>query len=361
LKILKILIKTKEKDMKKLVSILLLLALCLSTFAACAKDNNDPAASTEASTEAGTPAKKASVEDAAAYLFNLYKNESATKPTNTPADYEIVGKVLVAGVSFDVEWKVDVADITLKAAEKDGFILVDVPEKSKTEIKYVLTATVKDAEGNTATKTFERVVPQYAVLSYAEYYAAEANAPVVIEGIVVAVHSQSEGNKYNQLYVMDENHAGGYYVYSMDKDPVKDLGIKAGMTVSVSGTKDIYQGTHEVKNASVTILDSTVKELKPLDITETFKNAADMKDANLVSKLGMLVTIKGAEITTQDTATETSQYYKFILDGVETYIRVYDSDCPVLSADDKAAIIAAHTGAFGKQATVTGIVMTGVK
>ena len=184
--------------MKKLVSILLLLALCLSSFAACVKQE-EPAATTEESTEPVTPPTTASVEDAAAYLFNLYKNESATKPTNTPADYEIVGKVLVAGVAFDVEWKVDVADITVKEADKEGFFLVDVPEKSSKEIKYVLTATVKDAEGNTATKTFERVVPAYAVLSYDDYYAAKAGDPVVIEGIVVAVHSKEEGNKYNQL------------------------------------------------------------------------------------------------------------------------------------------------------------------
>ena len=96
---------------------------------------------------------------------------------------------------------------------------------------------------------------------------------------------------------------------------IKDLGLKKGMLVSVTGTKDIYSGTHEIKDASVTVLDTNVVDLKPLDITTTYKNATSLKDTALTDKLGMLVTIKGVEITDQDLS-EKSMYLNFKLAGL---------------------------------------------
>jgi len=334
--------------MKKLVSIVLLLALCLATLSGCTLGEK---------LNKLNPFKKGPSEEllnAADYLFLLYKDDEK----NTPSDYDVVAQIMVDGVIYTVEWTVDVPGITIKESEKAGFYTIDLDEKTPVDIPYVLTATIKDAKGKyPVTKTFERVVPTYKLLSYEQYMAAQTGDAVVIEGIVAAIHSKSEGNKYDQLYLHDAANKGGYYVYSMGKDPIKDLGLKLGMTVEVTGTKDIYSGLHEVKDASVKIVDATAKTLEPLDITETFKNASGMTDANLVNKLGMLVTIKGVEITDQDLATS-SQYYKFKLGENESYIRIYDTDLPASVSDaDKAALIKTHTEHRGYSATVTGVVI----
>ena len=116
--------------MKKFLAIILMLVLCLSVFAGC--KGEDPAA--------------ADLEAAGTYLFNLYKDDAEI----TPSDFDVAGKVKVDSTTFDVEWTVDVTEgVTIKASEKEGFFTVDVDEKTATEISYTLTATIKDAEGNT--------------------------------------------------------------------------------------------------------------------------------------------------------------------------------------------------------------------
>ncbi|MBQ9162505.1 MAG: hypothetical protein IJX74_04435 [Clostridia bacterium] len=361
--------------MKKIISLLLIAVMCLSVLASCnvgdggVTTDNGTGTSTESGT--GTEGTGTSngettdgeettggeptynVEGAKAFLKNMYKDYLTAN--QTPTDFDLVAQVTSADVVYPVTWSVD--KDAIKVVKTDDGVTIDVPTEPAEAIEYKLTATITAPDDTTATLTFKLVVPAFKVLSYANYIKAEANTAVVIQGVVVAVHSVEEGNKYNMLYVQDLKGEGGYYVYSMKHDPVKDTGIKMGMTVEVAGTKDIYQGTHEIKDATAKIVDDTVKTITPLDITEIYKNAETLKDAALTSKLGMLVTIKGVEITTQDLA-EKSQYYKFTLDGKESYIRIYATDCPAsVSDDDMKAIAAGHAAKKGWLANVTGVVV----
>ena len=245
--------------MKKLVSILLLLALCVTAFAACGEDKQNDTSLTEAGD----------------YLFGLYKDEA----TVTPSDYDVVGKVMVGDVAFTVEWTVDVAaGVTIKESSKAGFITIDVDEKTPNEIAYVLTATIKSESGETVQKTFNRTIPAYNVFSYAEYAAAEDDSALVVDGIVIGIFSKSNGSSANGLYLQDANNEGGYYVYNLTDDPSADLGIKVGMTVNVTGVKDTYNGLYEIINATVAITDETIKEVAPVDYTEAYTNAAALND-----------------------------------------------------------------------------------
>ena len=93
--------------MKKLVSILVLLALCVTMFAACTPDE---------ATDAG-------LTRAGEYLFSLYKDNSA----ETAADYDVVAKVMIDGTAYTVTWTVDVASgVSIKESSKVGFYTVDV-------------------------------------------------------------------------------------------------------------------------------------------------------------------------------------------------------------------------------------------
>ncbi len=338
--------------MKKLLAFLLAAVLCLTCFAACGKKK------TETPDEGSKPTQLVyDVDDAAAYLKNMYKKYLTAN--ETPADYTLVSQVMKGGVIYKITWTVDNDGIKVIVDEENKQVKIDLDEKTKVDIAYKLTATITDPDGKTTTLSFDLKVPKYVLSSWKDYMAAEAGKAVVVEGYVAAVHAPSEGNKYNTLYLHDVNNAGGYYVYSMasDKDLVKDLGIKKGMLVSVAGIKDIYSGTHEIKDASVTILDETVVDFAPVDITNLYKNATSLKDTALTDKLAMLVTIKGVEITDQDLS-EKSMYMNFKLAGLESYIRVYATDCPASVSDaGQQKIIDEHGKKKGYYADVTGVVV----
>ena len=338
--------------MKKILAFIVAAILCLTCFAACSKKPEAPV------NNESTPAPVVyDVDDAAAYLKNMYKKYLIE--TETAADYNLVSQVMIGGVVYKVTWTTDREDIKVLADEANKQVKIDLNEKTKVDIAYKLTATITDPDGKTASLEFELKVPKYVLSSWKEYMAMEAGKAVVVEGYIAAVHAPSEGNKYNTLYLHDVNNEGGYYIYSMadGKDLVKDLGLKKGMLVSVTGTKDIYSGTHEIKDASVNVLDTNVVDLKPLDITATYKNATSLKDKALTDKLGMLVTIKGVEITDQDLS-EKSMYLNFKLAGLTSYLRVYATDCPVSVTDaGQKKIIEEHGKKKGYSADVTGVVV----
>ena len=282
------------------------------------------------------------VEQAKAYLLSMYEKS----PEITASDYEVVPSVMVDGVKYTVTWTTDKSEV--KVVPGDKKTTIDVDEESANDVVYVLTATIADPSGKTATATFNHKVPAYKLTSWTEYAAAEAGTSLVVKGIVTGIMSKKNGNSNNCLYFQDE--VGGYYAYNLGTDPLEQ-GIKVGMTVKVTGTKDIYSGTHEIKDGVVAIVDESTSVPAPVDYTDAFTNAADLKDASITEKQALLVTIKNVEISGQDVA---GGYYKFKLGGKESYIRISSSVCPIVA--DKDAFIAGHTEHTGWLADATGVI-----
>ena len=123
--------------MKKILSIVLLVALCLGLLAGC-----------------GETATNTGLEDAKTFVHSSYIANSA----NTPVDYKVMGVARVDGVEYKIEWTANSDKITFTRGE-DKFVTVHVPTDNLEDVKYTLTGTISDAEGKTATVTFERVVP----------------------------------------------------------------------------------------------------------------------------------------------------------------------------------------------------------
>ena len=316
--------------MKKIITCILILAMCMSAFCACTQDGGS-------SSDALTSAKD--------YLYAMYKNDAV----DTPSDYTLVSVINIGGVSYDVTWTVDVAEGVAISAPDGGKVTVDVNEKTEADIAYVLTAVITDANGKTESVTFNHRVPAFKELSWAEYVAAEDDSTVVVKGIVTGIMAKSKGNTSNCLYLQDSD--GGYYVYNMEADPVEG-GIAVGMTVRVSGTRDTYSGTYEIMNGAVEIVDDKTSVPEALDYTEIFTSASSLKDEALTAKQAMLVTIKGVEVTGQDTS---SGYYKFKLGSLETYVRISSSVCP-LTKDEQSVLISGHSEHLGWTANVTGVI-----
>lgn len=313
--------------MKKIIALLLTLVLCIGVFAGCAKENEDLAKAKE-------------------YLYSLYVDAA----TETATDLERPARVKGGNTYFDIVWTVEIVSGSGEVkvvARDDGFVTIDVPEETPEDIQYKLIATIKDAEGNSESLTYEYTVPQFKLTSFAEYAAAESGTLVVAQGVVTAVLSQSNGDSSNSLYFQDND--GGFYAYNLATDPVAD-GIEVGMTVRVTGQKDLYNGTYEIVSGTAQIIDSNKAPATPADWTEIYKNAADLKDAALTAQQSLLVTLKGVEITKQS-----DKYLNFKLGDKETYIYISSSNCPG-TAEDEANMVATYNEKSGYLANVTGLV-----
>ena len=319
----------------KILVFVLLVALCLSCFAACNK----------------TPKE---LVDARDYLYNQYKEFDGKA---TPADFNRVGAVMINGTKYPIEWTVEVktegqSESVKVVKNEDGTVTVDVDEKAAVEISYDLVATISNAKGKTITVTFHHTVPQFKELTYAEYYATEAGKTVVVKGVITAIISKERGNTVNGFYMQDQD--GGYYVYGMVSGQTPEsLGLKVGMTVRAAGEKDIYNGTHEIKDAGVEILDETITAVTPADYTEIFTKAAKLSDEALTAKQSTVVTLKG--VTVKENGGSDGSYYYFELAGKKSYVRISSSACP-LTKDEITAFKAGFESSFGKVGNVTGII-----
>ena len=319
--------------MKKAFLYSLVAVLCLLTVVGCSTSNN-------------TASEPSGLTKAKSYLYAMYKDKAVA----TASDYTVVDTVMINGVSYSVEWSsdVDASDVSFIPGDKH-MVTVDVNEKSPVDVSYTLTATLSDSEGNTETVSFPHTIPAFKESSWAEYKAAADDSTLVVKGVVTGIMSKTKGNSSNCLYIQDGD--GGYYVYAMAADPIES-GIEVGMTVRVTGTKDTYSGTLEIANATVEILDSGKTEYAPADWTLKYEAATSLKDEALTKEQALLVTIKGVEVTSQDTS---SGYYKFKKNGLESYVRISSSVCPI-DKDAQTALKNGHAEHYGWTADVTGVI-----
>ncbi len=148
--------------MKRMISWVLTLVLVLSLLAGCgATTNNNPAEPTNAPAAAPTEAvvtADENLENAIAYLKAFYKE--VKNGDLTPADYERLGTVRVAGVAYEVVYTVDCAETVVKVVKGDnGMVTMNVNEANDTETSYTLTATITGTDGKTASLSWNHVVP----------------------------------------------------------------------------------------------------------------------------------------------------------------------------------------------------------
>ncbi|MBO7303553.1 MAG: hypothetical protein J6U68_05150, partial [Clostridia bacterium] len=149
--------------MKRLISIIMILAMCVAAFAAC----------TAPETPDTIIEDQGSIVDAKNYLFTMYKD----KVGKVLRDQEFVAIVISGDLKFNIDWTVNVTegnpeDVAIVAGDK--FITVDINEKPVEKLVYTLTATLTDAEGNKESVSFEYFVN--AVPS-----ASESTGPVFVE------------------------------------------------------------------------------------------------------------------------------------------------------------------------------------
>ena len=227
--------------MKRLITIALMLALCISVFASC--------------TPQETPVvdEPASIADAVAYIKTVYKKVAET----TTKDFERIGVVPVGDVAFDVEWTVNVGEEFIKIVRgENGMVTIDINEDSPEEVAYVLTATIKDAEGNTETLTWNHILPatmNVDGMTYAEIvdfaYTIEDGLKIEdtyrLSGTITAIDT-AWSEDYQNITVtiaVAGKEDKPIMCYRLKGEGAKDLAV--GDVITVEGQFKNYKGTIE--------------------------------------------------------------------------------------------------------------------
>ncbi len=309
---------------KKLLGFLAAMA-CLTCFAGCKDD-----------------AETNTLESAKSYLDSIYK----AQVTVTAADTELYNKVTIDGVTYNVAWSVNVESGVKIVVNDDGTITLDIDENAPADVNYVLTATITDAEGNTIQTSYDRTVPKFKELTWAEFTATEDEKAVVIKGVISGIVNT---DTKHELYLQDAD--GGYYVYNLEA--AKMEGLAVGMEIRVRGIRDTYYGVNQIVDAGVEILNATPVAVTPNDITATFSAAESLQAEELTKLQSTVVTIKGVTVLGQDASNST--YYNFKLGNKQSYVRISSTAC-MLSADDQKDFIKTVAASKGYMADVTGVV-----
>ena len=228
--------------MKKIISIALLLALCLSLFAGCGKNN-----------EGLDKAKK--------YLDAYFQSE----PVETAADYTLIGVVMIDGVTYTVDWTCDNAQVII--TRKDKTVFFDIPACGAEAVNYVLTATISDAKGNKITATYNKTIPASAGAGKTdeqiveEAYKLEDGKTMegvsTLTGKITMIKTPYDSGYKNITVIIQIGNLSDKRIecYRLKGEGAENLAV--GDTITVSGTLKNYQGTIEF-DAGCT-LDKVVK------------------------------------------------------------------------------------------------------
>lgn len=126
--------------MKKIISVLLLLALCIGCFVGCAPETTEG---------------KDGLTAAKDYVFALYKDTKAT----TSTDFTVVSQVVIDGVTYPITWTSNApAENVAIVAGDNGMTTIEITAGAA-DVNYTLTATVKDANGKEAAVSFNFTIP----------------------------------------------------------------------------------------------------------------------------------------------------------------------------------------------------------
>lgn len=226
--------------MKKIISLILALVMCLAVFCGCT--NNEPVDNVSVVSD---------LENAKNYIYTMYKD---TNPV-TPADYDVVGLVKIGDVEFPITWTTDSDTITI--TPNDKMVTIDVDEQNPEEVNYVLTATVADAEGNTLSCSFEKRVPAAIIIDAGMSYAEIVDAAYNLEdGIAL----EDTYRLFGEIISIDTPYSADYknitvtiqigdltdkpiMCYRLKGEGVENLAV--GDKITVEGILKNYKGTIE--------------------------------------------------------------------------------------------------------------------
>ena len=218
--------------MKKLLFLIVVLALTLGTLASCdlidqipflpdSGNEGEGNEGGEGGEGGGNEVVETDIQEAVDQLDDIYEEKNGTSTAN---DYELVAQMELEGTLFTITWTVDNDNIGLELV--DGEWCVDVPEDSEENYTYTLTAHITTAGGQEATVSYTRVIPG-GIGMIANPEVGKAYKFALLHGNEKAV-VYFDGNNYN-------NYAW-YLSYTTDQLAAVDVYLEA-----VEGVADAYR------------------------------------------------------------------------------------------------------------------------
>ena len=264
--------------MKKFISILLLLAMCLSLFAACGKDDSSNKDNDKEDTSATTAPTEAPADlnsllpNAIAYLKNMYQTAGKGEIMVMNMDKDVISVVTIGGTSINVEWTITVTEgpsdsVKIVESTKKNHVKIDIPDQSETEIKFTATATVKGSGDTSKSIDFNYKVKASAVagLGYEqiveEAYKLESGAMMdsaaTLVGKITLIKTPYDASYQNITVVIQVGNLKDKKIecYRLKGEGAESLAM--GDTITVTGILKNYNGTIEF-DAGCT-LDNVVK------------------------------------------------------------------------------------------------------
>lgn len=224
--------------MKKLISILLVLTMCLSMFTACGNKEEE----------------QSPLNAAAEYLYTMYKDVEAV---NYSTDYQVVSVVKIGEDTFKVTWTTDADEANVKIVAGETMTTIDVNNENPEEVKYTLTGTLEDAEGNKAEVKFDRHTPAAIVISddltpaqlldiaYGLETGMKADTEATLTGVITSIDT-AWSDQYSNItvtMVVEGDTARPIQCFRLKGDGAKDLAV--GDTITVTGYFLNYNGKIE--------------------------------------------------------------------------------------------------------------------
>ena len=179
--------------MKKILSIVLLLSLCLGLLAGCGQSGNEAVNN---------------LPNAKALVFNTYKPASKDEIPAKSTDFEVMTSVLVDGENFPVEWAVEVTSgdkdaVKIVDGSSAAYKKVDLTEKPEAEVQFTLTATIKDAKGNSETVSFKYMTPAFEAPTASKIVICNVADAVYATGVEYQ-YTSSSGSVKMELELTDD-------------------------------------------------------------------------------------------------------------------------------------------------------------
>ena len=300
--------------MKRLISWVLLLAMCLSLFAGCGNENNntDPTNAPVAGGQSG------SLEDAVSYVRTIYKNAGEM----TAADFQRIGAVPMGGTKYEIVWTANVSEDLVKiVVGEDGMVTIDVNEETPEEVAYVLTATITAPDGASESLSWNHVIPAAvgddmgAIVDMAYELADGQTLPneATLTGVITSIDTPWSPDYKNITVTIQvaERPDKPIMCYRLKGEGADAL--MPGDTITVTGILKNYKGTIEFDQGCN--LDSVVKGEGGVDIPtdpgEIVKAAYALKPGE---SLPYTATLTGKIISLN---THYSEYYKNVTVTIE--------------------------------------------
>lgn len=322
--------------MKKFVACALIFTMCMTGFAACGNEqedvNNFPTASPEptATPAVGTVSDLVSAKN---YLFTMYKDQNEA----TPADYTVVGVVNIGGTIFTIDWTVDNESVKIVPGD-DKMVTIDVDDQNPEEVTYVLTATLKDAEGNTESCSFTHRVPAAIILDAEMSYAEIVDAAYSLES---GLALDGTFRLYGTITKVDTPWSADYKnitvtiaVADREDKPVQCFrlkgdgaeNLKVGDAITVEGSLKNYNGTIEFDAGCVFLGYGEHKDYTAiLDAAYSLEDGLSMNEPCTLSGVIHKIDTAWSEdyqnitvsITVNDVADKPVQCYRLTGDGAK--------------------------------------------